>query len=195
MPDELRMEKLAQYEGKRITFRGTLGGWRPWSQSHGREYRRAVLKNVEMDGELVANYLSVIRAEAILEVQPEIGDLVELSGLVRSYRNNDGGETDFCIHSPADVRLVNAPAQAIPDPKPVAPKPAAPPPPPPATPPPPAPAPARDLLAAIRPARDFLKVADPERALEVLEAAAVLLEVAGGPKEAARVLQAVQDCL
>jgi hypothetical protein len=187
MPDELRIEKLAQWEGKRITFRGTLGGWRPWSQSHGREYRRAILKNVEKDGELIANYLSVVKAEAIQEVRPEMGDLVELSGLVRSYRNNDGGGTDFCIHNPADVRLVNAPAQAIPDPRPVVPKPVPPPT------PPPAPTPSRDLLAAIRPARDFLKLTDSERAVEVLQAAAALLESAGGPEEAAKVLRALQE--
>jgi hypothetical protein len=200
MPDELRMEKLAQWQGKRIKLRGTLGGWRPWSESYGREnLNRAVLKNVEVDGEFVANYLSVIRGEPLKDLEPEQGDVVELTALVRSYRNKDG-ETDYCVHNPADARLVNAPARLIPNGVPLAapaPVSAPPPPPPPAAPPPPTPT--RDPYAAIRPGRAFLKATepelhlDPERAALVLRAAAALLECTGGPEEALKVLRALQE--
>jgi hypothetical protein len=190
MIDELRIEKLAQYDGKRIKFRGTLDDWADWDESYGRVYSRACLTNVEKDGELIAHHVWVIRAEPLEVLEPKIGDTVELTGIVKAFpRKKDNGQIDYCVHCPEDVRVVSVPARTIPDPKPVVPKPAPAPPPT----PPPAAAKSRDLLTAIRPAKDFLKVTDPGRALEVLRAAAALLDCAGGPDEAARVLQAVMD--
>jgi hypothetical protein len=49
MPDELRMTKMAQWEGTRIKFRGTLAQWAPWYQPHGREYRKACLNDEEAE--------------------------------------------------------------------------------------------------------------------------------------------------
>jgi hypothetical protein len=197
MLDELRIKKMAQYSGTRIKLRGTLDGWDKWYQSHGREYRRACLVNVETDGELVAGHVWVIRAEPVAEVGAEEGDVVELTGLVKPYKRkaDEGGATDYCIFYPEGVRLVNAPAlvipaKAVPAAAPVPPRPAPTPTPTPAPAPPP---PARNPLAAIRPARDFLKVADAARAVEVLQAAARLLDKAGGPDEAVKVLQEMLD--
>lgn len=79
-------DKLAPYEGRRVTATGIYDG--PGHRVSGRHNDRietALLKGVEVDGVWVADHLHVQFAESINNAEPARGELVRFSAVVKSY--------------------------------------------------------------------------------------------------------------
>lgn len=109
-------EILKPLLNKRVRVRGIFAKWDDHWVIHRKQVGRVCIRQPEIDGEVVAQYVWVVGVPHWKQYRDALGSQVIFEAVVQCTTRFD--ETNYCLGNADDLTVLHPPALAIPDPPP-----------------------------------------------------------------------------